>query len=159
MKAGIAQMKASEITSYKNELIFQIKSAYFRYLSSLKVVNVYKNSIELAEENKRVNERLFANGKSLPAYVLKSESELASLQSLLAEADRNSDNARMYFNFLINASPDATIDTITAPAPETSYILDLLAAPADISKRAELKQLKEASAIQENFLFLQQMFL
>ncbi|MBK6641079.1 MAG: TolC family protein [Bacteroidetes bacterium] len=152
IKSGIAEMKASEIASYKKELVYQIKSAYFRYLSSLKVVNVYKNSIELAEENKRVNERLFANGKSLPAYVLKSESELASLQSLLAEADRNSDNARMYFNFLINASPDATIDTITAPAPETSYILDLLAAPADISKRSELQQLKEASAIQENFL-------
>lgn len=152
MKAGIAQMKASEITAYKNELIYQIKSAYFRYLSSLKVVEIYKSSIEIAEESKRVNERLFANGKSLPAYVLKSESELASLRSQLAEADRNSDNARMYFNFLINASPDAVIDTTSAPAPETSYILSLLATPADISKRAELQQLKEASAIQESFL-------
>src|SRR5690606_40483019 len=65
-----------------------IKVAYFGYLSSEQAVAVYQSALALAEEGKRTNERLVENGKGLPAYVLRSESEVAAAQAALIDAEQ-----------------------------------------------------------------------
>src|SRR5690606_11418696 len=74
------QVRLSEldVETYKRELVKEIKVAYFGYLSAVKSVAVYRSALALAEEGRRVNERLVEHGKGLPAYVLRSESEVAA---------------------------------------------------------------------------------
>src|SRR5690606_5044979 len=65
-----------EVQTYERELVKNIKSAYFNFLNAHQAVKIYESALKLAEESKRVNERLLANGKGLPAYVLRANSEI-----------------------------------------------------------------------------------
>ncbi len=51
-----------EVDVYKRELIKDIKTAYYNYLSAIAAEKIYRNSLKVAEEGKRVNESLLKNG-------------------------------------------------------------------------------------------------
>jgi outer membrane protein TolC len=102
-------LQREDVSLYKRELVKQIKTAYFQYLLSLGLVKVYENALNLANEGKKVNEKLLANGKGLPAYLLRSDSEIASIQAQIADATKQSQSAQMYFNFLLNRELRAEI--------------------------------------------------
>jgi outer membrane protein TolC len=72
-------------------------------------MKVYENSLNLALEGKKVNEKLLANGKGLPAYLLRSDSEIANIQAQIADAAKQSQAAQYYFNFLLNRELRAEI--------------------------------------------------
>ena len=95
-------LQRDDVTLYKRELVKQIKTAYYNYLLSLGLVKVYENSLNLALEGKKVNEKLLANGKGLPAYLLRSDSEIATIQAQIADAVKQNQAAQYYFNFLLN---------------------------------------------------------
>ncbi|MFM9074621.1 MAG: TolC family protein, partial [Bacteroidota bacterium] len=95
-------LQESEVQIYRRELVRNIKVAYFNYLSATESVVIYESALERAMEGKRVNERLLENGKGLPAYVLRSQSEIETIRAQLVETGRQADNARMYLNFLLN---------------------------------------------------------
>ena len=95
-------LQRDDVTLYKRELVKQIKTAYYNYLLSLGLVKVYENSLNLALEGKKVNEKLLANGKGLPAYLLRSDSEIATIQAQIADALKQNQAAQYYFNFLLN---------------------------------------------------------
>jgi outer membrane protein TolC len=95
-------LQREDVSLYKRELVKQIKTAYYNYLLSLGLVKVYENSLNLALEGKKVNEKLLANGKGLPAYLLRSDSEIATIQAQIADAAKQSQAAQYYFNFLLN---------------------------------------------------------
>ena len=102
-------LQREDVSLYKRELVKQIKTAYYNYLLSLGLVKVYENSLNLALEGKKVNEKLLANGKGLPAYLLRSDSEIANIQAQMADAAKQSQAAQMYFNFLLNRELGAEI--------------------------------------------------
>jgi outer membrane protein TolC len=102
-------LQREDVSLYKRELVKQIKTAYFQYLLSLGLQKVYDNALNLAIEGKKVNEKLLANGKGLPAYLLRSESEIANIQAQMADAEKQSQAAQMYFNFLLNRELRAEI--------------------------------------------------
>jgi outer membrane protein TolC len=102
-------LQRDDVTLYKRELVKQIKTAYYNYLLSLGLVKVYENSLNLALEGKKVNEKLVANGKGLPAYLLRSDSEIATIQAQIAEATKQNQAAQYYFNFLLNRELRAEI--------------------------------------------------
>ena len=95
-------LQRDDVTLYKRELVKQIKTAYYNYLLSLGLIKVYENSLNLALEGKKVNEKLLANGKGLPAYLLRSDSEIATIQAQIADAVKQNQAAQYYFNFLLN---------------------------------------------------------
>jgi outer membrane protein TolC len=95
-------LQREDVSLYKRELVKQIKTAYYNYLLSLGLVKVYENSLNLALEGKKVNEKLLANGKGLPAYLLRSDSEIATIQAQIADAVKQNQAAQYYFNFLLN---------------------------------------------------------
>jgi outer membrane protein TolC len=95
-------LQREDVSLYKRELVKQIKTAYYNYLLSLGLVKVYENSLNLALEGKKVNEKLLANGKGLPAYLLRSDSEIATIQAQIADAVKQNQSAQYYFNFLLN---------------------------------------------------------
>ena len=102
-------LQREDVSLYKRELVKQIKTAYFQYLLSLSLQKVYENALNLAVEGKKVNEKLLANGKGLPAYLLRSDSEIANIQAQMADAAKQSQAAQMYFNFLLNRELRAEI--------------------------------------------------
>jgi outer membrane protein len=129
-----------------------IQVAYYRYLGAAKAVAIYASAVKLAEEGKRINESLLANGKSLKAYVIRSESELQTLESKRKDALLLTENAKMYFNFLLNVDPAQEIDTAYALEPDIAAIESYLAKPTDISRREELQMLQTATTIQDYML-------
>jgi outer membrane protein TolC len=102
-------LQREDVSLYKRELVKQIKTSYFNYLLSLGLIKVYENSLNLALEGKKVNEKLLANGKGLPAYLLRSDSEIATIQAQIADALKQSQAAQYYFNFLLNRELNSEI--------------------------------------------------
>ena len=100
-----------EIEIYKREFVKDIKTAYFNYRNALESIAIYQSTLQLANEGKSVNEKLLENGKGLPAYVLRSTSEIENVKAQITNAEQQAANAKMYFNFLLNRDQDDAINT------------------------------------------------
>lgn len=144
------QLTQYETDIYKRDLVEKVKTAYYQYLQAVDAIRVFESSLKLAEEGKRVNERLLTNGKGLPAYILRSESEVETIQSKITEAAQQADNARRYFNFLLNRDLQDSILVQDGAGDNEHKILSLLGGEPNIAGREELAQLDEAVGIQKN---------
>jgi outer membrane protein TolC len=146
------KLKEYDVETYKNELSKNIRVAYYNYLSASKSVSIYESALLLATEGKRINESLVTNGKSVKAYVLRSESEVQNLLALKSKATQQSKNAQLYFNFLINTTSNSSIDTVNVLAIDENIIQQLLTAESLISNRTELLSLKQAISINQKLV-------
>jgi outer membrane protein TolC len=149
------ELQAFEVDIYRRELIRTIKVAYFNYLSATEAVGIFASARARSEEGKRVNESLLANGKGLPAYVLRSNSEIESTRALHDDALRQVENASLYFNFLLNRPADAPIE-----AEAINWLtLDLnVGDSVTTSHREELKLLREQVALSKNVVRMNKLF-
>jgi outer membrane protein len=147
-----------ETDIYKRELVKNIKVAYFNYLSSKEAVNIYQSALTRALESKRVNESLVANGKGLPAYVLRSESEIEIIRAQITDAQNQSQNAQLYFNFLLNRDSEEPIETAYNAAPELLAVHESLNTESIPQQREELKQVRESRSLQENILKMNKLY-
>lgn len=147
-----------EVAIYKRELIRNIKMAYFNYMSAREGVAIYESALTRAMEGKRVNESLLANGKGLQAYVLRSQSEIESIKAQLTEAERQLENSQLYFNFLLNRDPSATILTDYSPEADLSRAVLLIGETPDTQQREELFQLKTLLSLNENIVLKNKYF-
>ena len=134
---------------YKRELVLQVKTAYYNYLSAVEAAAIYNQALELAEAGKKANEKLLANGKGLAAYMLRSESEISQLKAQQNEALNQLKTAGMYFNFLLNKPKDSEIIADTARSGLNSRIQPKKEWNA---RREELSLLKENINISNNLL-------
>jgi len=148
-------LQEQEIAIYKRELVKEVKQAYFNYLAAGKAVTIYQSALEVVNQNLRVNQSLLANGKGLPAYVSRAESEVKQVESQLQNAGNEVYNARAYFNFLLNKPLS---DSIATADPAVESALLPLAEGNDITAREELKSLALAGDINKNVLKMNQSF-
>lgn len=151
-------LQETEILIYKRDLVKNIKVAYYNYLNALQAVEIYRSGLQLANEGLRVNTKLLEGGKGLPAYVLRSRSEVENINAQLVAAEQQVVNAQLYFNFLLNRSADEKIDTgkgQTDLSTIEGLVVDML--PSSNS-REELKQLDEVIAINKNVLKMNNRF-
>jgi outer membrane protein len=153
IKAQQTLLQEAEVAIYKRELIRNIKVAYYNYLAAQQGVLIYKSALTRAEEGKRVNESLLENGRGLPAYILRSQSELESVNAQLADAERQVENAQLYFNFLLNRDAQATIES-----QEQSALPVDDSALYTTQNREELSQVQTANFIQQDVLTMTRMF-
>ncbi len=108
--AGLrSEITKLDLEAYRKELIKEISNAYYGYLMAGNAVKIYKNAIGLAEEGRRVNEKLLKNGELLPVYLLRADAEIEELKSKLSEALVKESSAAKYFNFLLNRDLSAAI--------------------------------------------------
>jgi outer membrane protein TolC len=157
IKEQQVQMQEQEVKVYQRSLVRDIKKAYYAYLSASEAVMIYESALELVEENLRVNESLLRNGKGLPAYVLRAESELENVKVQLQEASNQQLNAQRYFNFLLNRGPLSPVirDTsLTALADDFIKLSDA----SDLSRREELLMLQTAEHINQTLVRMQQQY-
>jgi outer membrane protein len=146
-------LQREDVSLYKRELVKQIKTSYFNYLLSLGLIKVYENSLNLALEGKKVNEKLLANGKGLPAYLLRSDSEIATIQAQIADALKQSQAAQYYFNFLLNRELNAEIRIDFEVEKAVSGVYSV--APG---VREELSLLTKSINLQETILKMNESF-
>jgi outer membrane protein TolC len=137
---------------YKRELTKNIQVAYYNYLSAAKSIAIYDVALSLAQEAKRVNQSLLDNGKSLKAYVLRSESEIQSLEAKRTSALQNLKNTRMYFNFILNTNLDEAIDTAYEVSFDQRILDQYLLNDVSVANRTELKILDQYASINQNIL-------
>lgn len=149
-----SRLSELDVQTYKRALIRDIKTAWYQYHSAAEAVKIYESVLTLAEEGERVNRSLLDNGKAVPAFLLRSQAEVENVQASLEEARRAADNARMYFNFLLNRDLAATIVTgdwsLPAQLTETNT--------TNVSGREELLSLQQGVAISETVLKLNRAF-
>jgi len=139
-----------EINLYQRELVKEVKNAYYKYLQACEAVNIYQTALSLVKENLRVNTSLFNNQKVNRTAVLRSDNEVSKYNALLESSIQTQNNAKAYFNFLLNTDLNTGIITdsiITIP-------VDLFLTDTSVAKREELEKLKEAIAINKNITSL-----
>jgi len=147
-----------EVIIYKRELIRNIKAAYFNYLGAREGVSIYQSALTRAQEGKRVNESLLANGKGLPAYVLRSQGEIENIKAQLVDAERQVENAKLYINFLLNRQADEEIITTYSAEENLINASLLIQEPATVQKREELMQIQTLKGLNENQLSMNKLY-
>lgn len=102
IKASLEKIEQARRDSFARQLVADVKTAYFTYLKTIKVVEIYQATRLLLEENLRVSRSLFENNKVTRDVVYRAQAELSDLEQKTAEAERDRDLAVNYFNFLLN---------------------------------------------------------
>lgn len=147
-----------EVVVYKRELVKNIKTAYYNYLNALEAQGIYQSAMNRALESKRVNESLLTNGKGLPAYVLRAESEIESIKAQATEAEQQVKNAKLYFNFLLNRDGDASINADFNAVDAVNEVVSTFQTENISREREELLQLQNAVELNTTLLNMKQAF-
>ncbi len=147
-----------EADIYKRELVKNIKVGYYNYLSAKEVIRIFESALKRGEEGKRVNQSLLENGKGLPAYILRSQSEIETTNAQKADAERQLDNARLYFNFLLNRNADEEVLTNLDTQEEFSKLNHLASDSVSVQNREELKLLRESIELNNNLVKMNKLF-
>lgn len=139
IKQQLITSQQAAVNVYKRALVKDIKTAYYRYYQSLQSIATYNSAMTLINENIRENESMLRNGVRNGTALLRSQTEKEKTNAALIQAQHSTQNAKSYFNFLLNRSLQDTI------VVEPEVIADIIAAPdtsAGTKQREELKQLR-----------------
>lgn len=155
-RQAFTKVQEARVESYKQELVKHIKQGYFNYLKTVEVVNIYQETEALLKELLRINKKLVANQKATPDVVYRAESELSSLYSDLAEAEKNYAQSKAYFNFLLDRPLDTEVRAdstlvFSILQPDSPVELQTRA----LQKRPDLLQLQNGIAAQDELISLQ----
>ncbi len=135
-------MTQAELNVYKRELVKEIKTAYYRYLQAVQVVDAYTSALELVQEAYRVNKKLVENEMAGPEKLYRIEAELSQVKAQLAKAENDQKTAASFFNFLINQPLRQQVSADTSLLRgEEPVVLPNSGSPND---REELAQLNSA---------------
>jgi outer membrane protein TolC len=145
-------LKQHELDLYKRQLVEEIKTAYYNVLAAEASLKVYESALTVVNKNVEVNQSLVANGKSLPANLHRSKSEAERVKAELNSARNQVDNARSYFNFLLNRTLNAPVNTDENSLDELPLMPDTTGTA--VRQREELHILKTARHINESSLQL-----
>lgn len=144
IKTDLKSIREFDVNIYKRQLIAEIKKAYLNYLKLEQVKKLYSSTLNLLNENLRVNEKLVENGKATKEVIYRAQSEISKIEQELEEAKANSTQAQYYFNHLLNRPLQDLIESeenlsLLEPADEDpdAFIQSML------KNREELKQIRE----------------
>ncbi len=148
------KLEEYEIAIYQAELTKNIKQAYYNYCLAHTALEILENSQKLVIQNLKDNCSLMANGKALPAQVMRAESEMENIKAQLAEAKKNVANTGHYINFLLNKDLESPI---VFESQETASDNFLNVSQMELTgTRAEIAKLQTAEKIQIELLHLNQ---
>jgi outer membrane protein len=150
-------LQQNEVDIYKRELIKEVKVAYYNYLMAGEGIRIYQNALQVVNENLRINQSLLANGKGLPAYVSRAESEVKQVESQLQNAVNDHKNAQAYFNFLLNKSFTDSIIAAEISLGKNVFPISV-EKNNNVLAREEIKSLNISRDINANVLKMDQSF-
>jgi outer membrane protein TolC len=139
----LISVQQAQKNAYENELKYSITSAYYQYLQSEEALKVLKETRGFLAELLKVNQKLVANQKATKDVVLSAEYEINKIDQQLAEAAKDHEVAKAYFNFLLNKDlaaeiiVDSTLTSSNANDVSIEQLRDIA-----LSQRQEIKQLQ-----------------
>ena len=139
-----------QVEIYRATLIQDIRVAYFNFCAAHSSISILKNTLQLVDQNLKDTRSLVENGKRLPAAVLRAESELEQVKSLLIEAELKTNNAAQYLNFLVNRPLDQPVAFEEIPL-DLSRLDQLLLEDLN-PQNPELRAMQSMETIQETVL-------
>lgn len=140
----------NQVEIYRASLIQDIRVAYFNFCAAHTSIEILTKSLLLVEQNLKDTRSLVENGKRLPAAVLRAESELEQVKSLLTEAKLKTNNAAYYLNFLVNRPLDQEVAFEQIPL-NISRVDQLLLEDLN-AQNPELRAMQSMERIQETVL-------
>jgi outer membrane protein TolC len=142
IQSALSRVRKADLDTYKRFLISEIQKAYYDYLKTVEILELYDQTRSLLEENIRVNEKLFENDKITIDIVYRSRAELSNHEQRVAEAQKYHRTTAAYFNFLMNRTLDTEIlvDSVIQTDISVPGLQDLIANA--ISGREELQALE-----------------
>lgn len=102
IKQQLIGNQQAAVNVYKRTLVKDIKTAYYRYFQALQGLAAYKSALVFVKENIRENESLLRNGTRNRTALLRAQTEQQKTDASIIQAQQTVDNARSYFNFLLN---------------------------------------------------------
>jgi outer membrane protein TolC len=143
--------RSAAVRAVERRLAAEVQTSYWGVASTQRVVELYRATLPLVEENVRVNERLLANGTVTPEAVLRARAERSEVVQQLADAENQHASATRAFNLLVNRPFEAPVElptdsTLASTAQVLgSLTLDELVRHA-LAARDELRQADYAIA-------------
>jgi outer membrane protein TolC len=139
-----------QVEIYRATLIQDIRVAYFSFCAAHSSIEILKNTLQLVTQNLKDTRSLVENGKGLPASVLRAESELEQVKSMLFESENKTVNAAQYLNFLVNRPLEQSVPFEAIPLDLSQ--LDLLLAEDIQEQNPELRAMESLESIQQTLL-------
>ena len=134
-----------------------MREAYYRWLQARAQIGIFEATLELATENRRVNESLFRNGKITRDLVFRAEADQLEVQQSQLGAQNAARLAQSYVNLIRNAPFDWALPVVLVDDPDIDRLRNDLAAHAAqptlslaplqdtaVRQRYELRQLDAA---------------
>lgn len=150
IKESLSEMDKVSVDIYKQELIKEVKTAYFNYLKAREAVQLFDNTIDLVAENLRTAESLYRNQKVTIDEVYAAEAQVKEVEQQLAEAQKNENVAKAYFNFLLNREYNTFIEIMPAEQfPKSVVALDQ-ARKIAFQQRGEFQQFNYALSLHDH---------
>jgi outer membrane protein TolC len=114
IRSALSEARKADFETYKRFLVGEIQKAYYDYLKTFEILELYGYTRDLLEENIRVNEKLYENDKITIDILYRSRSELSNHEQRVAEAVKFNRTTTAYFNFLLNRELGENIRIDTA---------------------------------------------
>lgn len=140
-----AGSREAQLAAFRRELRLEVLGSYHRYVQAELAVEILDSTARLTAEALRTNRVLAEADKVTEDRVLRAEADDLTVRQQQAEAERDRNSARAYFNFLLNRPLATVIER--APEAELRAVADaLIAGPAPESLTAERRE--ELTALQ-----------
>jgi outer membrane protein len=153
VRAQSAQFEASELgrSALARRLKRDITVAYLDWLKATHAARIVQSSHALLQENLRVNDSLFRNGKVTQDQVLRARAELLAVEQQLRDAQNVVSQAQSFLNFLLNRSLTEPLQVaeISGEIQRTAHDLGVLRTAA-LANRPEIAQLERAVSAAES---------
>ena len=96
-----------------NEIVFQVKQAYYNYLKTIEGKNILEVNLNLLNEVQEFNRKLVKYDKATPDVLSDVDFQIAGLESQINELDEQQKFAKTLFNILLNrdTNEDIVVDT------------------------------------------------
>jgi len=127
-----------------------ITVGYLRWLMAMRNQGIVDASVTLLNENLRVNDSLFRNGKITQDQVLRARAELLQVTQQSRDAQNLASQAQSYLNFLLNRPLDTSLENAEVAAGVTAATRALAELrQSAIENRPELAELAHLTRASE----------
>jgi len=149
IKDKLVNIQNLEKKIFARKLISDIQNGYLTVLMTDQILKLYENSLNLVNENLRVNKSLFENDKITIDIVHRAKSEKLKIDQKILEAKENHEQAKSYLNFLLNQQLESPIEIIEITEQKNDIPALAQLQNLAIKNREELIQFSELINIAE----------
>ena len=151
IKKDLSLVENQNVNAYRNELIADVKIAYYKYLQTEELLKIILQTKNIINKNIILNQKLFDNNKVTYDKVLRAKTELSKIEQEQSNYKKLNITAKAYFNFLLNKdlNSDIKIDYTNIKIPEINNNVNAFIDSA-INNRAELKIINLYKSVNDN---------